>query len=98
MSDIEEFERLAGKLMEESEHIIFRGENVTGALGEATASDSLPIYKKVARRWKHLSERGDDVTIKDPKLKQGYLGDLRKKTIIELEDVLRRLDESLNQK
>ncbi|XP_063609349.1 uncharacterized protein LOC134783414 [Penaeus indicus] len=89
-----------GEVTVGSEHIIFSGENVTGDLcleGEGT-EESVPLLKKVGRRWKSLPAQGDDVTIKDPKLKQGYLGDLRKKSIIELEDALRRQDAILNNK
>lgn len=101
MSVVEEATcREGGEVTAESEHIIFSGENVTGDLclqGEGT-EESLPLFKKVGRRWKSLPAQGDDVTIKDPRLKQGYLGDLSKKSVIELEDALRRQDAILNNK
>lgn len=56
----------------------------------------VPVYKLVSRKWKTLPNKGDDVGIKDPKLKQGYLGDLKKKTILELEEVYERNQNVLN--
>lgn len=60
--------------------------------------DDLPIHKLVSRHWKLLPTKGDDVSIKDPKLKQGYLGDLKKKTIVELEEVIARNERVLTNK
>ncbi|XP_068210803.1 uncharacterized protein Polr2M [Palaemon carinicauda] len=57
-----------------------------------------PIYKLVSRKWNALPTKGDDVTIKDPKLKQGYLGDLKKKTVLELEEVYERNKNVLSNK
>ncbi|XP_042233111.1 uncharacterized protein LOC121873544 [Homarus americanus] len=56
-----------------------------------------PIYKLVNRQWKTLPDQGDtDVYIRDPKLKQGHLGNLNKKSVIELEEVLMRQQHVLN--
>lgn len=99
MSSAKEVTSQEREVTEENENIIFSGENVTDlCLQDQGTEDSLPLLKKVSRRWKALPAQGDDVTIKDPKLKQGYLGDLRKKSVIELEDVLRRQDTILSNK
>ncbi|XP_071531187.1 uncharacterized protein Polr2M [Panulirus ornatus] len=57
-----------------------------------------PLYKCVNKEWKTLSSLGDDVAIRDPKLKEGYLGNLSKKSVIELEEVLIRHDRILSKK
>lgn len=64
----------------------------------ATLSDgSLPaILKHKARRWRKLPVKGDSVGINDPTLKQGYLGDLQAKTMLQLEELIVRQDKILN--
>ncbi|XP_069170198.1 transmembrane and coiled-coil domain-containing protein 5B [Procambarus clarkii] len=59
---------------------------------------STPIYKYTNRHWRKLPATGDNMSINDPKLKQGYIGDLNKKTAIELEEILKRQDQTLNNK
>ena len=59
----------------------------------------LPILKHEARRnWKELPTEGDSVGIPDPTLKQGFIGDLEKKTKIELEELIMRQDKLLANK
>ncbi|KAK7067968.1 hypothetical protein SK128_002869 [Halocaridina rubra] len=60
--------------------------------------NKFPVYKLVNRRWKALPDKGDDVAINDPKLKQGYLGDLQSKTRIELEEIYQRNENLLQNK
>jgi len=58
-----------------------------------------PILKHVSRRsWKELSSEGDSVGINDKTLKQGYLGDLLKKSQIEIEELIMRQNALLSNK
>ena len=68
------------------------------AMSSATGcSEPLPpILKHTSRRWKELSAKGSSVGINDPCLKQGFLGNLSKKTDIELEELLMRQDKLLS--
>lgn len=57
---------------------------------------SLPaIFKLRGRKWKALEETGSSVSINDVKLKQGYVGNLGKKSKIELEELIIRQDKLL---
>ncbi|KAK8751854.1 hypothetical protein OTU49_010790 [Cherax quadricarinatus] len=61
-------------------------------------SSNQHIYKYVNRQWKVLTNKGDDISIKDPKLKQGYIGDLSKASVLQLEEILLRQDQILRNK
>lgn len=56
------------------------------------------VFKLVNRTWKTLPDKGEDVYIRDPKLKEGHLGDLTKKSIVQLQEILQRQDRILNNK
>ena len=64
-------------------------------MATTTSSIETPLYKLVNRKWKELPTKGSSVGIHDPRLKEGYVGDLTKKTIIELEEMLMRQDKIL---
>ena len=57
-----------------------------------------PVFKLVNRSWKTLPDKGEDVFINDPKLKEGYVGDLSKKNVIQLQEIIERQDRILNNK
>ncbi|MPC21126.1 DNA-directed RNA polymerase II subunit GRINL1A-like [Portunus trituberculatus] len=63
-----------------------------------SATEQPPVLKLVNRTWKILPDKGDDVFIRDPKLKEGQIGDLSKKSIAQLEEIIERQDRILNNK
>ncbi|XP_050707308.1 uncharacterized protein LOC126992537 [Eriocheir sinensis] len=77
---------------------------MTAPAGSSAGSSAGPsaeqprVFKLVNRTWKTLPDKGDDVYIRDPKLKEGYLGDLSKKSIVQLQEILQRQDRILNNK
>ncbi|KAK4300851.1 hypothetical protein Pmani_026971 [Petrolisthes manimaculis] len=79
-------------------HPINEGEEHEGEQMKEEHVNKLPIYKLVNRKWKALPDQGEDVYIRDPKLKEGHLGNLSNKTVIELEEVLARQHRILNNK
>lgn len=72
--------------------------NVSSSSGASQGMEQPPVLKLVNRTWKTLPDTGDDVYIRDPKLKEGYVGDLSKKSVAQLQEIIERQDRILNNK